>query len=272
MDRMLDVKQWAITTSKARGKHGIGLTEDAQAIAEELDIPVINRNNKGIPKLMEMYQLDCLLVEEDNELIAHWKDGGHLSFHPGMAVPRLKQIKDGEMEMLAQVAGIRSGDVILDCTLGMGSDAIVMAFASGNEGRVTSIESSPLIYAITKYGLKHWPTGSWRMKEAMDRITSVHSKYETYLAVLAENSYDIVYFDPMFERPIMESSGIAPLRREADYAPLTQDTLHLARRAAKRRVVVKHRAGTLQNLQFDEILGGRYSAIAYGILYADGIH
>jgi hypothetical protein len=73
----------------------------------------------------------------------------------------------------------------------------------------------------------------------------------------------------MFERPIMESSGIAPLRREADYAPLTQETLEYAKRAAKRRVVVKHRAGTLQHLEFDEILGGRYSAIAYGVLYAN---
>ena len=62
-------KAWAITTSKARGKHGIGLTGDAQALADELHIPVIDRNNKGIPKLMDLYQLDCILVEEEDELI-----------------------------------------------------------------------------------------------------------------------------------------------------------------------------------------------------------
>ena len=260
---------WAMTTSKARGKHGLGLTETAQQLCDELHIPVIDRNNKGIPKLFAMHQLDCLLVEEESELIAHWPDGAHFSYHPGMAVPRLKQIKDGEIEMLAQVSGVRPGDHILDCTMGMATDAIVLAFAAGDEGRVTSLESSPLIYAITKYGLKHWPTGSWRMKEAMDRITPVNTGYEDYLPNLAENSCDIVYFDPMFERPIMESSGIAPLRRAANYAPLTQETLESARRVAKRRVVVKHRAGTLQTLQFDDILGGRYSALAYGILYAD---
>ena len=49
MDKPLIAKRWAITTSKARGKHGIGLTEDALNIAEELSIPVIDRNNKGIP-------------------------------------------------------------------------------------------------------------------------------------------------------------------------------------------------------------------------------
>ncbi len=265
----LSTKNWAITTSKSRGKHGIGLTETALQLCEELQIPAIDRNNKGIPKLMELYQLECLLVEDDTELIAHWVDGGRLAFHPGMAVPRIKQIKDGDIEMLVQVADIHPGDQILDCTLGMGSDAIVMAFAAGEPGTVTSLESSAMIYAITKYGLQHWPTDSWRMKEAMHRIKPIHSKYEDYLAKQPENSYDIVYFDPMFERPIMESSGIAPLRREADYAPLTQDILAQACKVARRFVVVKHRAGTLRSLQFDERLGGKYSAIAYGVLYSN---
>lgn len=258
-----------MTTSKARGKHGIGLTDTALCISEELQIPVIDRQNKGIPKLIELYQLDGLLVEEEQELIAHWKDGGRLSFHPGMAVPRIKHIKDGEDEMLALVAGIQPGDRILDCTMGMGNDAIVMAWLAGEQGSVTSLESSPLIYAVTSYGLKHWPTDSWRMKQAMERITPLHGNYEGFLAEQPEHSYDIVYFDPMFERPIMESSGIAPLRREANYAPLTRDILELARSVARRCVVVKHRAGTLRSLQFDEIAGGKYSALTYGVLYAD---
>ena len=36
MDKLFGEKAWAITTSKARGKHGIGLTEDAQALADWL--------------------------------------------------------------------------------------------------------------------------------------------------------------------------------------------------------------------------------------------
>ena len=40
----------AMTTSKARGKHGIGLTADALQLCEELQIPVIDRQNQGIPK------------------------------------------------------------------------------------------------------------------------------------------------------------------------------------------------------------------------------
>ena len=39
----------AATTSKARGKHGEGLTALALQLCEQLQIPVIARNNKGIP-------------------------------------------------------------------------------------------------------------------------------------------------------------------------------------------------------------------------------
>lgn len=260
----------AITTSKARGKHGMGLTPLAIQLSTQLQIPVIDRANKGIPWLLQQHQLDCLLVEENQALILHWADGAQLTFHPGMAVPRIKQIKDGDKEMLCQVMGIQPGDKILDCTMGMANDAIVSSFAVGEQGAVVALESSPLIYAATTYGLQNWPTDSWRMKQAMERITTLYVDYHQYLSQQLPGSYDVIYFDPMFERPIMESSGIAPLRREADYAPLTQETLELARTIARRRVVVKHRTGTLRQLRFDEILGGKYSALAYGVLYAPG--
>ena len=257
----------AATTSKARGKHGEGLTALALQLCEQLQIPVIARNNKGIPWLLGQYQLDCLLVEEEHTLVLHWSDGQQLFFHPGMAVPRIKQLKDGKKELLTQVLDVQSGDTILDCTMGMANDAIVAAFAAGTGGSVTALESSPLTYVITTYGLQNWPTESWRMQEAMARIQPFCIDYRQYLAQQQKNSYDLVYFDPMFERPIWQSSGIAALRRQADYSPLTQESLELARTSARRRVVVKHRAGTLRHLKFEAIVGGKYSTLAYGVLY-----
>lgn len=261
--------KWAITTSKARGKHGYGLTTQALQLSRELQIPVLERQNRGIPRLLEQYGLDCLLVEEEKELAAHWPDGMHLAFHPGMAVQRIRQIKDHKVEMLTHVTGVRPGDTILDCTMGLAGDAIVLAYAAGDTGKVTALESSPLIYAITSYGLNRWDTGSWRMHQAMRRIEPHCCDYRDYLQQLAEGAYDIVYLDPMFERPVLRSSGIAPLRREANHAPLTEEMLQLASRAARRRVVVKHRAGTLQHLQFDQVQGGTYSALAYGLIMTD---
>lgn len=261
---------WACTTSKARGKHREGLTAQAKDLCAELGIPVIARQNRGIPWLMEQYALECLLVEEDGGLLAHWGDGSRFSFHPGMAVHRIKQIKDGKQEMLTQILEIEPGDEILDCTLGMANDAIVLSFAAGAQGHVTALESSPLIYAITSYGLCHWSTNSARMKAAMERIETIHCAYEDYLRQCVPDQFDTVYFDPMFEQPVYTSSGIAPLRRAANYAPLTEETLERACQVARRKVAVRHRAGTLTHLHFDEIKGGKYSTLAYGVRYANG--
>ena len=274
---MVDCKnRWAITTSKARGKHGLGLSEDAETLAMELNIPILLRDNKGIGKLMQQHELDVLLIEEDDCLTAHWLDGQSLTYHPGMSVPRIKHIKDGEQEMLATVMDLSLGNAVLDCTMGMASDAVTVSFLVGEFGSVTALESSEVIYAITRYGLRHWHTDSVPMRQAMKRVQPMHVNYEQYLNDLAKTdskAFDIIYFDPMFERPIMESSGIAPLRKEADYAPLTQEILELARTLCKKRVVVKHRVGTLNHLEFDARLGGKYSNLAYGVLYAktDGV-
>lgn len=270
------MNKWAMTTSKARGKQGLGLSDEAQKLSDALKIPVILRDNKGIGKLIGQHDLDVLLVEEEDTLSAHWPDGTSLSYHPGMAVPRIKHIKNGETELLIQVLGISPGDSVLDCTMGMASDALTISYYLGECGQVTALESSAVIYTVTVYGLRHW---NWQqeskpMRSAMERILPVHCKYETYLHALAKETpsqYDVIYFDPMFERPIAESSGIAPLRKEADYAPLTQEMLELARSLCRKRVVVKHRAGTLQHLKFDELAGGKYSTLAYGILHAKGV-
>ena len=173
--------------------------------------------------------------------------------------------------------GIAPGDAVLDCTMGMASDTVTISYALGADGTITALESSPVIYAVTAYGLQHWnwQNESKTMRQAMERIVPIYTSYDVYLRQLHEaaniaqdKQYDVIYFDPMFERPIAESSGIAPLRRVADYMPLTQDTLELARGLCRKRVVVKHREGTLKHLQFDEILGGKYSNLAYGICYA----
>jgi len=262
------VDKWAFTSSKARGKHGLGLTCDAECLCQMLGMPVVDRANRGIPWLLEQHQLTGLLVEEADSLVAHWRDGGQLAFHPGMAVPRIKQLKQGAVEMLCQVMALQPGDSVLDCTMGMANDALVAAFAVGAAGRVTALESSPVVYAVTSYGLRHWKTGGWRLEEAMARIAPYWCDYHSYLPQVQPGQYAVIYFDPMFERPVLRSSGIAPLRRVADYRAITQDVLEEARRLAGRRVVVKHRAGTLQSLHFDAIVGGKYSTLAYGILYS----
>lgn len=45
------------------------------------------------------------------------------------------------------------------------------------------------------------------MQEAMARIQPLCIDYRQYLIQQQKSSYDLVYFDPMFERPILQSSG-----------------------------------------------------------------
>lgn len=267
------MSKWAITTSKARGKAGIGLSEQAKQLALQLEIPILLRENKGISNIMGRYSLDVLFVEENETLTAHWKDGQTLTYHPGMSVPRIRHMKDGDSELLIDILGIHPGDSVLDCTMGLASDAVTISYALGDTGTVTALESSGVIYAITSYGLQHWnwKQESRQMRTAMERVKPIYANYKDYLNALEnypDKQYDVIYFDPMFERPVTTSSGIAPLRRDANYAPLTQEIIEQARNLCCSRVVVKHRDGTLQHLQFDAVLGGKYSNLSYGVLYA----
>ncbi len=267
--RRPEPRAWGITTSKARDARGLGLSGAARALAEELGIPFLPRAGRSLDAVMEAAELEQLLVEERDGLVLYWRDGEALRFHPGMAVPRIRCIKEGRDERLSSVAGLCAGDRVLDCTMGLASDAILMAYAVGDAGCVTAIERSAPIYAVTSYGLRHWQTDSWRLRAAMARVFPRFGDSRDYLRAQPSGSFDVVYFDPMFERPVLHSVNLAPLRRAADYAPLTEETLREARRVARRTVVVKHRAGTLRSLHFDEIAGGRYSPLAYGLLRAD---
>ena len=155
----------------------------------------------------------------------------------------------------------------LDCTLGLANDAIFVSTILGEESHVVGLESSPIIYAITKYGLNNCKKGSLVMQKAMANIEVIKQNYQSYLANCQANSYDFVYFDPMFDFALTKSSGIHGLRAYANYEPLTMSNIEQAKIVAKDKVIVKHRKGSLKHLAFDELCGGKYSAVDYGVFY-----
>jgi 16S rRNA G966 N2-methylase RsmD len=77
------------------------------------------------------------------------------------------------------------------------------------------------------------------MDHAMRRINVKSTGSFPYLKMLPDNSYDVVYFDPMFEENILESDGIKGLSRFAVYADLSEELIFQAKRVAKERVVLK---------------------------------
>ena len=87
-----------------------------------------------------------------------------------------------------------------------------------------------------------------------------------YLRSALKDTFDVVYFDPMFKRPIKESSGMQPLRPVSYKEPLTKEILAEALRVAPKVVVKEHSLEVLSALGIEEIEGGKYSKIQYGIL------
>src|SRR5512138_2034020 len=97
-----------------------------------------------------------------------------------------------------EAAGIEDGDAVLDCTLGLGADALVAAVAAGPRGRVVGVEASPALAAWVGEGLRRLDD------EAAARIEVRAADHAALLAALPDRSFDVVVFDPMFRHPRAE--------------------------------------------------------------------
>lgn len=241
----------------------------AQQTAEKLGIPYVRRGHISYEDLRAQYDATFLLVVKKGGLRLETSDG-ELFFHPNMAHVRVRELGRGQKDHMAEAMGIREGDAVLDCTLGLGADAIVASFIAGERGKVTALEKSPLIYEIVRHGLSHFLAGNYDLHAAMRRIEAKQANYEEFLCRLPDDSYDVVYFDPMFRHPLKDSVQLAPLRLLAEPAPVSLAAVAEARRVARRRVVLKENSRSLEfaRLGFSRIVGGKYSPVHYGVLNA----
>lgn len=241
----------------------------ATEIANQLDSIYVTREGNSLEALKANYQVDVIIVITKKGLIAH-TPSGEFFFHLSMADLRIKNLINGKHDHMVSAMDLKSGMSVLDCTLGLASDAVVASYLTGTSGNVVGLEASPIISLLAAYGLKNYPTETEEIRHALHRITVINTDYYDYLCSLPENSFDIVYFDPMFRRPIDSSSNIKPLRFLADNQPLSLNAVQEATRVAKKRVVIKE---TRFSKVFDELnikyrMGGKYSSIEYGVIYA----
>lgn len=262
----------AIVTTVRRGQRYTEANRSLAArTAKALGILNVPRGNDSLEELRSTYDVDAVLVARQGLLTLVTAEG-ELFFHPGMAHLRIKNLLLGHGDHLVRALGLTEGGHVLDCTLGTGADAIVESFAVGESGCVTALESNALIAAVIADGLAHALGDNYEMHAAMRRIQVHHADALAFLRTAAEDSYDVVYFDPMFRRPLHESAGMNALRGLADPRALTEETIAEARRVARCRVVMKERRESAEfaRLGFTEITGGRYSRIAYGVMELGG--
>jgi len=104
----------------------------------------------------------------------------------------------------------------------------------------------------------------------MRRIEAIHADHMEYLLQCADKSFDLVYFDPIFDEPLRKSQSMAPLRAVAEREPLSEDAVREAVRVAKRRVVIKQRRNTelWTRIPVTRIAAGPGSRVEYGVIEA----
>lgn len=235
--------------------------------ASSLNTVFVDRQRMSLEKLREVYSCVNVLVIKNSQLTL-FSPLGEYFFHPSMSVPRIKAIKEGKTDHMVDAMQLISGDTVLDCTMGLGADAIVAAYVSGSMGKITALESSPEIAYIVGQGLKSYNDKRPYLKEAMSRIDVINENYNSFLIKLQENSFDIVYFDPMFRFPRQKSSSMEPLRGVVNPAPIELNAIKHAIRVARKRVILKENwfSKEFERLGFKRLSGGRYSPIAFGII------
>lgn len=193
------------------------------------------RGERSLAKVARECDVDALLVLSARR-VTLWADGAERVWAPGMGELRLKRLLSGERttrDGLLEATQLRPGDAVLDATLGLGMDALVVAGAVGPLGTVVGLEASPVLAAMAAEGFPRHPS------DAARRIAVVATDADLFLARTPPKSFDVVLFDPMFRQGQAQGGSFDLVREFGDGRPLTSERLALARRAARRWVVVK---------------------------------
>ncbi len=249
----------AITTAKRVRAAQLEVVEQLKG---QFKLPFLLRAKSSLAALIAEHQLDYLFVVEAEQL--YLTDGvSRFFWHPNTALLKLKERSCGA---LIEALAVAPSDSVLDCTLGLGGDALLIANALTAGGGVTALESNRYIAYLTQRGIAH--CDYLPIRQLAERIDIINCDYRNYLIGLPDRAFDLVYFDPMFKCTNKASSGVEVLRKLANRAPLSAEVIAQARRVAKRRVVVKERfgSGVLDQLKPDYIVGERRRGrVVYGV-------
>jgi 16S rRNA (guanine1516-N2)-methyltransferase len=206
---------------------------EAEAAAKRWAVPLLARPRTG-PLSSLLARAETLLVIE-RQGVSLWDGEGSARWSYGLAALRLRALDaGGQGEALVRVGALSAGERVLDCTLGLGQDARVAARLVGPQGVVVGLEASLPLAMLAAEGLRR------EGREARSAAIDVrHEDARTFLRSLPWGSFDVVLFDPMFARARAAQPAFGLLRRLASRAPLEPATLALARRVARRVVLVK---------------------------------
>ncbi|MDT8862856.1 class I SAM-dependent methyltransferase [Alkalihalobacillus sp. MEB130] len=237
----------------------------AQLITLELEGQFVPRKDVSIEEMISFYKDDVLVIGKGKTSLYSKQGGDPFFYHPNSAMFRVKQYQKTNYDPLVAAADLSTGMSFLDCTLGLASDSLVAQLAVGETGHVTGLEANQILAWIVRTGLQSWQDGSSLMINSMRRIEVIHAHHSDYLPKLAENSYDVVYFDPMFEQHISSSTGIRALKQFACHDDLSDHVIEEALRIARSRVVLKDHYASERFERFGfQVIKRQHAAFHYG--------
>lgn len=262
---MLQGKYAVVLSRNARGSAAI---EAAKAMAARLGVAYLDRpHNQVLEDFMAAQGLAAVIVLEKDGPRIH-SEHGTFSYHPGMAEIRVQQLLRGATDHLVKALDLHPGSRVLDCTLGLASDAAVAACVVGAAGKVVGLEASLLLHFAVEHGLTHYECKTPLLTAALRRVEAVHAVAAEYLAqcVAKGLTFDVVYFDPMFRHPVRGSKAMEALRPLSLEEPLAKSTVELALKVAPRVVIKERSEYLLAEYGCTEYVGGKYSRIKFGII------
>ena len=150
-------------------------------------------------------------------------------------------------ELIARACHIEDNTRVLDCTAGLGHDALLLAWLGAE---VHLMERHPVLFillqASQQQALQH-PL----LAAVAGRMQLVHADSVQYLQQAQPGQFDVVYLDPMFPKPAVPDKKQAQVKKEmqilhqllSDNAiiDLGEDLLPFARQIAPRVVVKRPR-------------------------------
>ena len=255
--------KFVVTTTQSQE----GPSPDLKEFTAATGFDFVPRHRRGLTDLAREQGAAGVIVWESGGPVLYI-EGEKLFFHPSMAKSRIAAYrKKGQEDLMIKACQLQPGWSFLDCTLGMGADAIAASYFS-RSGRITGLESETAAAAVIGWGMKMYAGRMSWLNQAINRIEVVNRDHRDYLVQLPALSYDIVYFDPMFQQPLLQSQPLSPLRKLANPQPLDPTAIELACRVSRRRVVLKTQAasGEIERLGFHRVPGSRHNPIVYGVI------
>jgi 16S rRNA (guanine1516-N2)-methyltransferase len=240
--------------------------DEAIELAFSLSVSYVDRDRASLDRLFHQYDARSVLIVTKQGLRYENIDRQSFFFHPNLSIVRLKQWAKDENDAMVRTASLSAGDQILDCTLGMGADAIVASFVTGTKGRVVGLESEPLLAHMVRHGLQHYHSHRPAVDEALRRIEVVNANYQTYLKQCPSNTFDVVVFDPMFRKTVHTSQAMQMLKPLANPAAVDESSVQHAVRIARRCILLKERKNSSEFERLGFTIVHQSSSYAWGVI------